>query len=130
MGDEAVKIFLNAGGTMNDVSSELKAFLDYVAGQKTEDPYVERLEEAVQEAKKNREWRHEYMTLLMRDQENREIGRQEGITEGIAEGREEGEDKMLVLVQKLLIDKRFSEIDRMKEDKDYRLILYREYHIS
>lgn len=29
-------------------------------------------------AKQNREWRHEYMTLLMRDQENREIGREEG----------------------------------------------------
>ena len=32
MGDEAVKIFLNADGTMDDVSKELKAFLDYVAG--------------------------------------------------------------------------------------------------
>ncbi len=34
MGDEAVKIFLNADGTKADVSRELKAFLDYVAGQK------------------------------------------------------------------------------------------------
>ena len=53
MGDEAVKIFLNADGTMDDVSRELKAFPDYVAGQKPEDSYVEKLEEAVQEAKKN-----------------------------------------------------------------------------
>jgi len=30
--------------------------------------------EAVKEAKKNREWRHEYMTLLMRDQKNIEKG--------------------------------------------------------
>ncbi len=28
MGDEAVKIFLNADGTMDDVSCELRAFLD------------------------------------------------------------------------------------------------------
>ena len=83
MGDEAVKIFLNAAGTMNDVSSELKAFLDYVAGQKSRDSFVERLEEAVEEAKKNREWRHEYMTLLVRDQENVEKGREEGREEGI-----------------------------------------------
>lgn len=75
MGDEAVKIFLNATGTMNDVSSELKAFLDYVAGQKPSDSFVEKLEEA----RKNREWRHEYMTLFMRDQENVEKGREEGI---------------------------------------------------
>lgn len=113
MGDEAVKIFLNADGTMDDVSSELKAFLDYVAGQKPKDSYVEKLEEAVKEAKKNREWRHEYMTLLMRDQEN----------------VEKGEDKMIVLVQKLVADKRFDEIDIIKDDKDYRLRLYREYHI-
>ena len=79
MGDEAVKIFLNANGTMDDVSDELKAFLDYVAGKRPEDSYVERLEEAVREARKNREWRHEYMTLLMRDQENVEKGREQGI---------------------------------------------------
>jgi len=79
MGDEAVKIFLNAKGTLDDVSDELKAFLDYVAGKKPKDAYVERLEEAVKEAKKNREWRHEYMTLLMRDRENRKIGMEVGI---------------------------------------------------
>ena len=113
MGDEAVKIFLNAKGTLDDVSNELKAFLDYVAGKKPKDAYVERLEEAVKEAKKNREWRHEYMTLLMRDQEN----------------VEKGEELMLTLIQKLVADKRFGEIERMKDDKNYRLILYREYHI-
>ncbi|MCM1193631.1 MAG: Rpn family recombination-promoting nuclease/putative transposase [Butyrivibrio sp.] len=113
LGDEAVKIFLNAEGTLNDVSKELKAFLDYVAGKNPEDSYVEKLEEAVKEAKKNREWRHEYMTLLMRDQENQEIG----------------EDKMLTLIQRLAADNRFDEIDRIKDDKAYRLELYKEYHI-
>ena len=83
MGDEAVKIFLNADGTMDDVSDELKAFLDYVAGKKPEDSYVEKLEEAVREARKNREWRYEYMTLLMRDQENVEKGREQGRKQGI-----------------------------------------------
>ena len=86
-------------------------------GTVTADSYVEKLEEAVQEAKKNREWRHEYMTLLMRDQEN------------VEKGKEYGEELMLSLIQKLLADKRFTEIERMKDDKHYRLILYREYHI-
>ena len=83
MGDKAVKIFLNANGTMDDVSGELKTFLDYVAGKKPKDSYVEKLEEAVREARKNREWRHEYMTLLMRDQENVEKGREQGRKQGI-----------------------------------------------
>lgn len=113
MGDEAVKIFLNAKGTLDDVSDELKAFLDYVAGKKPKDAYVERLEEAVKEAKKNREWRHEYMTLLMRDQENVKIG----------------EEKMLLLIERLIEDRRFDDIARIKADNGYRQKLYLEYHI-
>ncbi len=75
MGDETVKIFLNALGKLDDVSPRLKAFLDYVAGRKPEDNFVRKLEMAVKEAKKNWKWRHEYMTLLMRDQENLEKGK-------------------------------------------------------
>ena len=78
LGDGAVKIFLNADSQLDDVSRELAAFLDYVAGRETEDTYVKKLKDAVDRAKKNREWRHEYMTLLMRDQENIEKGIEKG----------------------------------------------------
>ena len=57
------------------------------------------------------------MMLFMRDQEN------------VEKGKEYGEERMLALIQKLVADKRFTEIERMKDDKDYRLILYREYHV-
>lgn len=117
MGDETVKIFLNAKGTLDDASDELKAFLDYVAGKKPKDAYVERLEEAVKEAKKNREWRHEYMTLLMRDQLNKK------------EGREQGEEMMAKLIMLLNEDGRLSDIVKISQDKDYRQKLYLEYHI-
>ena len=89
--DGAIKIFLNAKGNLNDVSSELRAFLDYLGGKKSEDEYVQKLEKAVREAKRNRKWRHEYMTLLMRDQENQEIGEERGRREGRLEGRREGQ---------------------------------------
>lgn len=84
-----------------------------MAGRETKDSYVKKLKDAVKQAKKNREWTYEYMTLLMRDQEN----------------VEKGEELMLTLIQKLVADKRFGEIERMKDDKNYRLTLYREYHI-
>ena len=113
MGDEAVKIFLNAKGTLDDVSDELKAFLDYVAGKKPKDAYVERLEEAVKEAKKNREWRHEYMTLLMRDQEN----------------VKKGEEMLAKLIILLSEDGRLSDVIKVSQDKEYRQELYVEYHI-
>lgn len=113
MGDGAVKIFLNANGTQDDVSKELKAFLDYVSGEKPEDSFVEKLEEAVKEAKKNREWRHEYMTLLMRDREN----------------VEKGEERLARLIKLLSEDNRLSDIIRVTQDKEYRQKLYEEYHI-
>ena len=83
--DGTTKIFLNAKGTMDDVSPGLKAFLDYVAGKKPADPFVDELEEAVKNARKNREWRREYMTLEMRDRVNREHAKAEGKAEGIIE---------------------------------------------
>ena len=113
MGDEAVKIFLNTDGILDDVSKELKAFLDYVAGKKSKDSYVEKLEEAVKKAKENREWRHEYMTLLMRDQENVEIG----------------EEKLAKLIMLLNEDGRISDIVKVSQDKEYRQKLYVEYRI-
>lgn len=92
LGDGAAKIFLNASSKQNDVSKELRAFLDYVAGIESEDDFVQRVAKAVREVKKNREWRREYMTLLMRDQENIEKGRAEGIIEtGFEFGLSEGE---------------------------------------
>ena len=61
-----------------------------LAGKKPEDDFVKRLEEAIKEAKKNREWRHEYMTLLMRDQENIEKGIEQGIKKGMEQGVKKG----------------------------------------
>jgi len=80
--DNTTKIFLNPDSKMDDVSKELKAFLNYVAGKKSDDSFVQKLEAAVKEARKNREWRYEYMTLLMRDQENIEKGIEKGLKKG------------------------------------------------
>jgi len=77
--DGTTKIFLNAVGDMDDVSDGLKSFLDYVAGKKPDDSFVKELEEAVKEARKNKEWRHEYMTMLMYGQEREEKGLEKGI---------------------------------------------------
>ena len=76
--DGTTKIFLNARGVKDDVSPELKAFLDYVAGISSEDAYVQKLAEAVEKSKIKREWRKEYMTLMMRDQENFDQGVEQG----------------------------------------------------
>lgn len=117
MQDGTAKIFLNALGMQDDVSRELKAFLDYVAGRKPDDAFVEKLEEAVKKARKNREWRHEYMTLLMRDQEN------------IEKGIEQGEDRLSRLYLRLAAEKRTEDLERAMRDKDFRNLLYKDYGI-
>lgn len=86
--DGATRIFLNAKGTMDDVSAGLRAFLDYVAGQWRDDPFVRELENAVSEAKEDRRWRHEFMTLFMRDLENMERGMEQGMEKGMGLAKE------------------------------------------
>lgn len=60
---------------MDDVSDDMKKFLEYIGGKMSDNLYVQELEAAVVEARKNKEWRHEFMTLEMRDRENLERGR-------------------------------------------------------
>ncbi len=84
-----------------------------------------KLEEAVKEAKKNREWRHEYMTLLMRDQENQEIGERRGEKRG----EKRGEEMLAKLIMYLNEEGRSSDIIRVSQDKEYRHKLYAEYRI-
>ena len=105
LGDETHKIFLNAKGTSKNISPELKAFLRYVSGIKSDNTFVKKLDEAVNKAKSNVEWRREYMLLLMRDNENIEKGRIEGRVEGRAEGRTEAKIETVISMHKNGISK-------------------------
>ena len=78
LGDEATKIFLCAGGDADDVSEEMKDFLDWLTGKEGTSILVRNLDNAVKGVKNKEEWRLEYMTLLMRDQEMIQKGREEG----------------------------------------------------
>lgn len=106
---------------MDDVSSDLKAFLKYIAGKTSDNHFVQALDNAVEKAKVNEEWRREYMTLLMRDKENFE--------KGLASGMEDGVERMGNLTKKLLKEKRYGDLDRATEDKKYREELFKKYHL-
>ena len=45
LNDGAVTIFLNARGKSDDINGELKAFLDFMLGKASGDPFVMRLAE-------------------------------------------------------------------------------------
>ncbi len=83
LGDGAYTVYLNTKGRLNDVSPELKRFLDFVGKNKvSEDAFIKTLDQKVREAKENTEWRSEYMKLLTIEDEK--------FAEGIAVGEKRG----------------------------------------
>lgn len=77
--DESYKIFVNASGSKGDIPEELKEFLALMKDETPkEGSFARQIQEQVEKVREHKEWRQEYMTLLMRDQENREKGRLEG----------------------------------------------------
>lgn len=85
--DESTKIFLCAGGHADDVSDEMKDFLNWLTtGQTGNSQFVNKLENAVLKAKKHEEWKVEYMTLLMRDNEMMEKGRNDMLFSLVQDG--------------------------------------------
>ena len=72
--DEAIKVFINPYGKSDTISEELQEFLKYLCKEESESTFTKKLEEEVHRARTQKEWKVEYMTLLMRDQENIEKG--------------------------------------------------------
>lgn len=79
LGDESTKVILTPDGKTNDVSKELRDFLNYLTGKEGGGEFVAKLDAAVKKARNKEEWRMEYMTLQMRDLEKFDEGKAEGI---------------------------------------------------
>ncbi len=95
LGDEATKIFLNAKGTADDISDGMKEFLNYLCGVISNNQLVQKIDRQVKEAREQKKWRDEYMTLALKYNEFLEEGREEGIKLGLEEGRQEGRQEGL-----------------------------------
>lgn len=73
LNDGSHSILLNVNGTIGEISSELKAALQYMAGKTPLDGYAKNLDDAVKRVKKNEKWRRDYMTFAMKMKESNEI---------------------------------------------------------
>ena len=93
--DGTMKIFFNTKAYDKANDAEIQAFLRYINGEYSENPFVKSLDDRVKQVKENREWRAEYMSLLLRMQEIRE--------EGIEQGIEQGEKMKAIAVAKNMI---------------------------
>lgn len=84
----ATKIFLSTKGTVDDVSPDILAFLNYVDSGIISGKFVEELDVAVNSVKSNEKARHDFMTLQMALLEERMEGELQGEQRGRAKERE------------------------------------------
>ena len=81
--DGVTKVVLNAAGHKGEITSELKEFLQLVAGNVDptcypEGSFADRVQRQVHIARRNARWRKEYMDWEMTLRNEREKGREEG----------------------------------------------------
>ena len=99
LGDDSIKIFINTKGRTGNVSDEFKElihFLDTSEIKHYESGLVNDLAQALEEARSNEKWRHDYMTWTQMLNEIRNEEREEGRKEGLEEGREEGIKALII----------------------------------
>ena len=76
--DGTEKIFYNCAADPEKVPENLRELYDYIRSGKVGGDLSRRIDEAVCMARKNEEWRSEYMKELLHDDDVREEGRAEG----------------------------------------------------
>ena len=101
LGDGTTTIFLNTKGKADDISPELKSFLELVRGKSSEDEFVKRLESRLRYAKQNSKWRQIYMLTKFDRNEYIEEGIERGIKLGIEQGLEQGRAEGIAIGEKL-----------------------------
>ena len=89
--DGTSKVFFNTKDYYKERSEDAKSFLEYIEKETTsENNFVKKIEQKIRNIKENKEWRAEFMTLLMREQEIARDNFEKGMAEGVIKGREEG----------------------------------------
>ncbi len=120
IGDDTITIFLNAQGTISDVSAEMLEILPYVENTTdafaatVESDWIKKIHQRVNAVKQSKQMEVEYMTLLQRDREK----------------KEDGVRQMAVLTDLLLSDGRIDDLKRAIKVESYRDKLFEEYDME
>lgn len=83
LNDGAVKIFLSTKGELDDVSEDVKSFLNYVDSGIIKGDFIEELDTAVQSVKSDEKARLEFMTYQMALLERELEGREKNLIENL-----------------------------------------------
>ena len=122
LNDGTHKIFLNTKGDRSGISKELKLLLDYFDDKEPESKLAKKIDKKVFEAKRNDQWRREYMSYQM------ELNQQ--YRNGKEEGRKEGIDDMSKLIKMLISENKYEELEKAVNDEEYQKALMRKYRIT
>ena len=90
LNDRTYKIFFNAKNCDKLKTEEQKDFFKFLKGSKAASSLSRRIEEKVEYAKKNPDWRRNYMTWQQTIDEEKALAFEEGKSEGRSEGVEIG----------------------------------------
>ena len=95
----------------------LRELFDYIRTGRVGGDLSQRIDEAVCIARKNEEWRSEYMKELLHDDDVREEGRVEGREEGREAGRAEERSFLLTLISKMSLGGDTDKVARLDDPK-------------
>lgn len=76
--DGTTKLFLCSDGTIDDVSPDIKAFLDFMKGLPVSNDFVSEIQSLISDIKLQQKERVSYMTFEMKMQEAHDAGKSEG----------------------------------------------------
>ncbi|MBR4695068.1 MAG: hypothetical protein IKO94_03210 [Selenomonadaceae bacterium] len=119
--DGASKMFLSTKGTLNDVTPEVKNFLDFVDGLPVKDPWIDEVQNLIAELKHMEKEKVDYMTYQIKIAEER--------AEAMAKGRAEGEARLSRLIAHLIEIGKNDQILSVTQSPAIRNQLYEKYSI-
>lgn len=92
--DNTVKIFFNCSCKREDMQEDEKELYHFIQTGFGNNRLTEHLQRAVERARRNENWRSEYMKELLHDDDMRSegwaLGHEKGLEEGIEQGRQQG----------------------------------------
>ena len=81
--DKRTILYFNTKGNLDSISENAKNFLNYIESRTVNGDFVKQLDNAVKNARLNKEWRVEYMHSVVHDRDMINIGKREGIEKGM-----------------------------------------------
>ena len=90
MQDGTVKIIINSSAAAKEENGDLKAFMDYMNGEKTEHPFLQEIDREVTAVKENDVYRAEFFSWTAKAMDLKRAGRKEGYQQGMKKGLKQG----------------------------------------